>query len=345
MATVFFGESTARLRARAEAASRDGEWITALKYWRLINATGDANGLTHLGEAKACLALGRAMQAERSLRKSIAADPRDPAPWRLLLEILHVEDRTIEAIWFGWAAYDNVRPDARRLLLRELTFILLADLPDESVRVALHRWIDADPTDVDARIALLQRIAVQPRASDPDRESLLKEMESIVASRPDHVAAREALVTALADAGEPDRGRSLLEEWPASARDARYLRLRGRWYLEYDHRPHEAAKAFRAALAELPQDWRSWYRLARALRVLGREAESREAADTVSRIREVLDTLVLGPRLAAAVDHLDDASTLNDLATLSTKAGLVRLGQAWLAEARSASEVPEARSR
>jgi hypothetical protein len=64
----------------------------------------------------------------------------------------------------------------------------------------------------------------------------------------------------------------------------------------------------------------------------------------VSRIREVLDTLVLGPRLAAAVDHLDDASTLNDLATLSTKAGLVRLGQAWLAEAQNADSVPKAHS-
>ena len=336
MLAGFFGESPERLRSRAEAAARDGEWNTALKQWRTINATKDANGLTHLGEARACLALGRAMQAERSLRQSIAADPRDPEPWRLLLEIFQVEERTIEALASGWEALDKVRPDARRLLLRELTFSLLADLSDERVRTALRRWIDADPDDVDARIALLQRIAVQPRASDPDRKSLLDEMESIVASHPGHVTAREALVTALADAGEPDRGRSLLNEWPANARDARYWRLRGRWDLEYDHRPLEAVNAFRAAIAELPQDWRSWYRLARALRVLGREDESREAAAAVSRIREVLDTLVLGPRLAAAVDHLDDASTLSDLAALSNQAGLVRLGQAWLVEAQSA---------
>ena len=141
---VFWGESPARLRSRAEAAARDGDWIAALKHWRVINATKDANGLTHLGEARACLALGRAMQAERSLRKSIEADPRDPEPWRLLLEILRVEDRTIEALGPGWEAYDKVRPDARRLLLRELTFSLLADLPDERVRAALRRWIDAD---------------------------------------------------------------------------------------------------------------------------------------------------------------------------------------------------------
>ena len=142
-------------------------------------------------------------------------------------------------------------------------------------------------------------------------------------------------MTALADAGELERGRSLLDEWPSDARDARYWRLRGRWDLEYDHRPLEAVNAFRFVLAELPQDWRTWYRLARALRVLGREDESREAAEAVKRILEVLDTLVLGPRLAASVEHLDDASTLNDLATLSTKAGLVKLGRAWLEEAPS----------
>ena len=73
-------------------------------------------------------------------------------------------------------------------------------------------------------------------------------------------------VTALADAGEPDRGRVFLEGWPAAMRDARYWRLRGRWDLEYDHRPDQAIPAFRAALEVLPHDWRTHYRLARALR-------------------------------------------------------------------------------
>jgi tetratricopeptide (TPR) repeat protein len=338
------GDSPERLRSRAEAAARSGDWIKALNYWRLINATKAASGLTHLGEARACLALGRAMQAERSLRNSIAADPVDPESWRLLLGILRVEDRTLEALHTGQEAYDKVRPLARRSILGELTLSLLADLPDERVRTTLRRWIDADGDDVDARIAILQRIAAQPRAADPDRASLLADLESIVASHPDHIAAREVLVTALADAGEPQRGRALLDDWPTTARDARYWRLRGRWDLEYDHRLDEAAKAFRTALSELPQDWRSWYRLARALHVLGREDESRAAAETVSRIREVLDPLVLGPRLDAAIDHLDQASTLKDLATLSTRAGLVWLGRAWLTESQIAPGVPGAGS-
>jgi hypothetical protein len=37
---------------------------------------------------------------------------------------------------------------------------------------------------------------------------------------------------------------------------------------------------------------------------------------------------------------LNDAATLKDLATLSRRAGLVRLEQAWLAESEIASQVP-----
>ena len=76
---------------------------------------------SHLEEARACLALGRAAQAELSLHRAITADPSDLEPWRLLLEILRVEDRTLEAQHVGWEAYDQVRPEARRELLRELT--------------------------------------------------------------------------------------------------------------------------------------------------------------------------------------------------------------------------------
>ena len=55
-------------------------------------------------------------------------------------------------------------------------------------------------------------------------------------------------MTSLADAGELDRGRAVLDAWPESDRDARYWRLRGRWELEYEHRPEQAANAFQTAL-------------------------------------------------------------------------------------------------
>jgi thioredoxin-like negative regulator of GroEL len=257
-----------------------------------------------------------------------------------LLEILRVEDRTLEAQRLGWEAYIEVPPAARRALLRELTLALLADVPDELVRTTLRRWIDADADDVDARVALGHRIAAQPRAADPDRASRLAELEVLLADHPDHIGARATLATALADAGEPDRGRAVLDGWPGPEpdRDARYWGLRGRWELEYDHRSDRAVAAFRNALAVLPQDWRSWSRLARVLRMLGRDDQARLAAETVGRIREALDPMTLGPRLDAAFGHLDDPAALRDLADLCDRAGLASLAAAWRTEARVAGE-------
>jgi tetratricopeptide (TPR) repeat protein len=337
--------SREQLRSQAEAAARSGDWARALKIWREINSSDAANGLSHLGEARAALALGRALQSEQALRRSVVADQEHLESWQLLLQILRVEDRTLDASRTGWEAYGSVRPESRAAVLKELTLGLLAELPDDDVRKALRRWTDADKNDLDARIALIERIALQPRAGDSDRETLLAELESMVAEHPDHIAARQALVTALADAGEPERGRAILGEWPASGRDSRYWRLRGRWDLEYDNRPAEAATAFRSALEEAPQDWRSWYRLARALRAIGRDEESRQAAETVSRIRGALDPLLLRPLLDESLGHLGDKASLEEIAGLCKRAGLARLGEAWHGEARVVMQGAESKPR
>jgi tetratricopeptide (TPR) repeat protein len=327
-------DSPTALRNQAEEAARAGNWNAALGYWRRINATSAAQSSSYLGEARACLALGRADQAEHSLRRAVGTDPTDAEPWHLLLEILLIEDRTLEAQRLAWEAYKDINPDARRELLRALTLGLLAELPDEQIRTTLRRWIDADQADVNAQVALWQRIMLQPSASDPDRPSVLAALETLLTKYPAHIGVREALVTALADAGEADRGSTLLDTWPESIRDARYWRLRGRWDLEYDHRPQQSVIALQTALVDLPQDWRSWYRLARALHIVARDSESQRAAEAVGRIREVLDPLVLEPRLHAAFDHLDDSTALRDLASLCNRAGLSRLAEGWLTEAQ-----------
>lgn len=332
--TWLASDSSTSLRNRAEIAARTGDWDVALQCWRKINATGAARSSSYLGEARACLALGRAGQAEHSLREAISANQSDLQSWQLLLEILFVEDRTFEVQRLGWEAYNYIHPNARRDLLRTLTIGLLADLPDEQVRTTLRRWINADPHDVNAQIALWRRILLQPRATDPDRPSILAALEALLTNHPGHLNAREALIIALADAGEADRGRVLLDTWPEAMRDARYWRLRGRWDLEYDHRPQQSIIALQTALVDLPQDWRSWYRLARALHMVGRETESQQAAEAVSRIREVLDPLVLEPRMHAAFEHLDDPIAVHELATFCRHAGLNRLADAWLTELR-----------
>ena len=193
--------------------------------------------------------------------------------------------------------------------------------------------------DLDARIALIERIGNQPRAADPDRMALLAELDSIVASHPDHITAREVLVTALADAGEPERGRAVLNEWPTNARDSRYWRLRGRWDLEYDNRPDEAATAFRTVLAELPQDWRLLVPASPRACVFS-DAKKRAARPLLRSAESVVPLIrfFLGPRLDAAFSDLDKPAALEDLAGLCTRAGLPRLGEAWHQEAQSRCE-------
>ena len=327
---------------RAEAATRSGDWPKALAAWRAVNATPRARASSHLAEARAALALGRPGEAEDSLIRAIALDPSNPEPWRLRLELLRIEDDPLGAQEVGWLAYHAVSPDERRAILRELTLALLADLPDDLARRILSRWADASTTavDLDARVALLQRVAAMPRSGDPARAEHAEELTTMLKAQPGNAVIREALVIALADIGEPDRGRTFLDSWPESTRDARYWRLRGRWDLEYDHQYEAAVNAFRKALIDLPHDWKTRIRLARALQNLGLEPEARAEAETVSRLRELLDPATLGPRLAADLDttrnHENDPKTAADLADLCTRAGLTRLAQAWRREASSA---------
>ena len=133
----------------------------------------------------------------------------------------------------------------------------------------------------------------------------------------------------------------MLNAWPESLHDARYWRLLGRWELEHDHRPDRAAIAFQRALTDLPQDWRTWYRLARAHHIMGQHDAGTQAAETVQRIREALDPLVLRPRLTNAFDHLDDPTSVNGLVGICEQVGLRRLATAWRVEAKN--PLPSAR--
>ena len=325
---------------RAEAASAAKDWPNALEAWREVNTSPLRKGGTWLAEARAALALGKAGEAETALEHSTKADPTNPEPWRLLLELLRVEDRAIEAMDAGWEAYAAVPPTDRRLILRDLTLALLADLPDDLARETLARWSGTNASEPDARVALLQRLSSMPRAGDPGRAALIAELSERLKQDPLHPGIREALINALADAGDTGRGRTILDAWPADTRDARYWRLRGRWDLEYGRAPKTAAEAFTHALEALPNDWKTRARFARALQSLGQTAEAKHQAELVGRIREVLDPNRLGQRLANAIKHLDDPQSLLDLADLTQKAGLERLAQAWRREAGGPGRPP-----
>ncbi|WP_435008595.1 tetratricopeptide repeat protein [Tundrisphaera lichenicola] len=294
---------------------------------------GPITARTLLAEARAALALDRAADARVALERASAIDPTDAEVWRGRLDLLRVLDRPIEALRLGEAGLRAVSPRDRRGILQATTLAVLAEPPDDEARKLLGRWIAADPDDLDARVARLARIANNPHPDDPDRIARIAELSEILGRDPGQIPAREALATALADAGDVDRGRQVLDAWPSPDRDARYDRLRGRWEIDYDHRPDQAAESFRRALAGLPHDWKIHYGLARALRALGQGEEAQAEAQAVARLRERLEPTALGQRLAADLARPDDPRTLNDLAALTESVGLAGLAQAWRNEA------------
>ncbi|WP_422927903.1 tetratricopeptide repeat protein [Singulisphaera sp. PoT] len=206
----------------------------------------------------------------------------------------------------------------------------------------LDRWTAADQDDSHAQVARLKRMASMPRSGDPDRAGQIEILASLLEREPKNLVTREALISALAEAGEPDRGRQLLEAWPAESRDsALYARLRGRWDLDFDRNPEHALAEFDRVLTTTPHDWKTHYRRARALQKLGRVPEARQAAETMSRLRERLDPAVLGPRLGSDLARLTDPKALADLAELCSQANLGRLAEAWRKEAAAPPSEPQ----
>ena len=341
----------ARLLAAANAATAAGDRARALAAWHAWNEGDGRTAASLLVEAHLAADLGRGSDADALARRSLALDSASAAAWSLRINRLRVLDRVAEALRVGRAALDRLpAPDDRRAILRATTLAALAEVPDAEARAQLDRWAAADPADVDARVARLARVANEPRPGDPDRAARIAALQALLDRDPGHVPAREALVVALADAGEVDRGRAALDAWPsespgpadpldpAPARDddPRYRRLRARWDLDYDRRPDRAAAGFAVALAALPHDWKSHYGRARALRTLGRGAEAEVEARAVAAIRERLDPATLGPRLTADLARLDAtdqpadvATAAADLAALCRGVGLVDLAAAW----------------
>lgn len=322
-------EEPGSLRRRAEAASAAKDWETALALWRRVNGSPSATGATWLEEGRACLALSRAAQGDRALREATAADPKAAKAWALRLEILRVEDRWFDASRIGWEAFEALAPEDRAAVLREMTLAAVSDLPDDLARDTLKKWIAADPEDVEAEAALWRRIGGDPRSDDPDRPTRLARLETLVAKHPDRPDVRETLATLLADGGDVERGREVLDAWPEAARDARFDRLDGRWKLDYEGRPEEAVAALSRASEAAPHDWRTHYRLARALTILGRRDEAARAARTTARIREALDPMTLGPALEDAFARLDRPSARATIADACARVGLERLARAW----------------
>ena len=82
-------------------------------------------------------------------------------------------------------------------------------------------------------------------------------------------------------------------------------------------------------LVDFPHDSRVHCPACQALQILNRTDEAHREAETVGRIRELLDPLTLGPQLGAALSDLDQPAAPQTLAQICDRVGLTRLAGCW----------------
>ncbi|QDV36600.1 tetratricopeptide repeat protein [Tautonia plasticadhaerens] len=341
-----------RRRARPAPGHRRGLALPPARARALLAAAG----LVGVGMVLALAVWGRASRPStdrESGRRDLEvaapptpADPTDARGWLLRIDRLRVEDRPIEALEVGRRAYAAVPPPDRPGVLAALTLAMLADVPEAQAVESLRARLDADPGDLDARVALIRRsiraegdpAADRPRVGRPSSTvpDAVAELESILVEAPGHLGSREALVGLLLDLGRVDRARTALDAWPEDRLDdPRRRRLRARIDLDHGDRPDRAAEEIGGLIASVPHDWRLRARLARALEMAGDERGARREAALVDRLRERLDPDRLGPRLARDLRDPDDPGSMRDLAELCASVGLVDLAAAWRIEANA----------
>ena len=320
-------------RRQAIESFNSGRPRDAAERLRIYNQTNYATVESWREESRAWLSANQAREAEITLRKAIDRFPTDPLLQLMRLEIERVEDRIVEAISHGDQALAQVHSEDRVLILRGLTITLLDTIPEERAREKLKIWLQTDPQDREAEVALIKRMASDPMAGDMDRPTRIARLKSLIQKDSSFTQAYEALTIELAASGFIDEGRSILDQWPKNVRDVRYDRLKGRWELEYDRRPDLAIQSFERVLQHIPHDKTSWFRLSRAYKAIGRDQESQIAADHVAKLVEILDPRTLSPRLTKDFERLNDPQSKLDLAEVCEKAGLVKLAKGWREEA------------
>lgn len=270
---------------------------------------------------------GAAFDVLESWKKT---NPGKPDGWLLILDLARI---------FGSSdmMMENTNEILNHALVNRSTAVLLAstlglltDLEQLEVRARLNKWSANEQESPLAKAYLLLRYAENPLPEDPPRDLRIEQARVLASRHPDSVAVLTALIETLFNGGYYQEATEVLDKWPLEDRTGTaYHRLQGRRLQDVEGKHGESVGEYEEALKFMPHDWKTRYRLARALAASGKIEESRNEARRMSEIRESLDPIQLGELLKAVLPK-GRSPEPERLVGLLRKIGLNPLADAWV---------------
>lgn len=331
--SIWFGRSTeSDFRKRIAEAEKTRQWLRAEELWdtfvlRYPNASMPDDLVR---QARCALMLDKPGKALRSLDAWQRTDREGVEGWQLSLEIRRALGDTdgVNAVMLEMLRSAEARRSVT--LLSVATFGILTAMNAEESRERLRRWAKAEPDSPLAEAWSLARRLDDSDLDGPIGAGSLEEVSALARKWPSDPDVRRVFVESLFLQGDYEELKRAMDQWPAEARDSvAWARLEGRRSLEVENDPERAIPHFRSVLERVPQDWRTHYRLARALAGAGRHEEAQAQARRTVEIRELLDPDSLEKILDTTFTKGKPPSPTK-LIELLRRIGQTDLAQAWL---------------
>jgi tetratricopeptide (TPR) repeat protein len=315
----------AREPARTEArlllghlAHERGDWATVAAVFRGIPDSDPVAGPIRVAEGDAWLQLNRAVLAEDCWSRAHRLSPEDPQPRGRLIYVYGLQLRREPWMRLLWELYDRDQAGLGEMIQLMIAGHVVWEA-EEAVQ-DVGRFAAADADDVNSRRAVgeYRLLAGQfPKA--------IRELESILQSKPDDLETRLALVECHLGRADNESARTCLDQIssPAPA-DYRFWKDRGSLAL-LDRRLDDSVTDFAKALANAPFDRELHHKMAQSLRLVGNfDAAERhaETADKLARIHRLCHSL-----------HFQRTPSLPEierLVQLCEESGLIEEALGWI---------------
>ena len=313
----------------AECLRRRGALADALEVIGTPPDSGDGAALARLLLGRIELERDHARQAERLLLESLEIDADQIAPRRQLLDLYVLEERR--------AAVDRMLTTLEpltALTYDEMALWSIGRRLDDSAPDAvlkLEAILQADPEDINARVALANRLRSLGKLAAAEHALAPMPYED-----PRAAVARAAIEF---DRGRLDAAEQALRH--AARDDPEAMRLHGRLGLSRRHAV-EASAGFERALKVHPDDVEALVGLSQAQRMAHAADAALETTARLSKIESLLALVSVG----RTPSRRDDPATLVEIARRMDDLGRPRIARGWyrmaLKQAASSAEIQHA---